>query len=475
MENPGSSIISAIGAGSGINFNQLANDLSEASYGFQRDNIESRNSALEAQISAASVLRSTLSQFSDAFGDRVRNGDLSPRASIGNSSVAQIATPAGSSPEGSYSLEVTQLAESQTLVMPSYSSADDLVGEGDLTIRFGTISGASFTQDSNQAALNISVDAGDTLADLAAKISAESDGALQAYVADGTNGAQLVIKGRDGADNGFVLEPTSSATSPTNTPGDLSYLNWSPAGDAGELRSTAQDAQFLLDTVAMRSQSNQVTGLPEGFTLNLTATNIGEPTKIEFTQDSSAITSVMTDTVAALNDVVALLNGGVEGDTSLLSDPGARQLRRDLSSLSAVVVMPNAQEGEPSTLADLGLSLNRDGTFRLDTDRLEDTLAQSPEGAAAMFTTGVFGVFSTIDNLARDNTAIGDPGSLGGSITRYQAQIERNDERLDRIAQQQENLRSQLVRSFSSAESQIANSQSTLSFIQQQFELSSDG
>ncbi|MEO1729532.1 MAG: hypothetical protein AAFR64_02205, partial [Pseudomonadota bacterium] len=76
MENPGSSIISAIGAGSGINFNQLATDLSEASYSFQREDIQSRNSSLEAQISAASVLRATLNDLSDAFGDRVRNGDL---------------------------------------------------------------------------------------------------------------------------------------------------------------------------------------------------------------------------------------------------------------------------------------------------------------------------------------------------------------------------------------------------------------
>ncbi|MEM1197395.1 MAG: flagellar hook protein, partial [Pseudomonadota bacterium] len=102
-------------------------------------------------------------------------------------------------------------------------------------------------------------------------------------------------------------------------------------------------------------------------------------------------------------------------------------------------------------------------------------LANSPEGAAAMFTTGLFGVFATIDGLARDNTAIGDPGSLGGSVTRYEAQIERNDERLERIAEQQENLRAQLARSFNAAQTQISASQSTLSFIQQQFEITSDG
>ncbi|MEO0464039.1 MAG: flagellar filament capping protein FliD [Pseudomonadota bacterium] len=474
MENPGSSIISALGAGSGINFTQLADDLSEASFGFQRDTLEDRNARLEAQISAASVLRSTLTGLSSALGDRIRTGDIAARPSIGNSSVARVSIQPGTAPSGSYDLEVTQLADAQTLVLPAFSSADDTVGEGDLRIRFGTVSGASFTEDTEQAALDIEVSATDTLSDLADKINSASEGALQAYVANGTGGAQLVIKGDDGAVNGFVLEPTSSNASPTDTQGDLTYLGWSPASDSGELQATAQDALFRFDTVAMRSATNQVTGLPEGITLNLDSTNIGAPTTISFTQDQAAITQVMTDFAAALNDVVALLNGGEEGDTSLLNDPGARELRRDLSRLTNEIVMPGAAEGDPSTLADLGLSLTREGTFRIDTARLNTTLQENPEGAAAMFTTGPRGVFATIDNLARDNVAIGDPGSLGGSVTRLEAQIARNDERLERVAEQQDALRTRLTRDLARAESAIASSQSTLDFIRQQFEISSE-
>ena len=475
MSETGQSIISALGAGSGINFNQLATDISEATYSFQRTDLELRNDTLLAQISAASLLRSSLNDLSGALGDRIRTGDVAPRATIGNAGVAQVSSASGSSPSGSYSLEVTQLAESQTLVLPSYTSADDLVGEGSLRIRFGTVSGTSFTEDTAQAALDITVSATDTLADVAARIANDSNGELEAYVANGTDGAQLVIKGREGAVNGFVLEPTSAASSPSDTPGDLTYLAWSPDNDAGELRATAQDAVFLLDTVEIRSASNRVTDLPEGLELTLTGTNINNPTNVEFTQDQSAISAVMNDLAAALNDIVGLLEVSEDGEDLLATDVGARELRRDLSALTSVVVMPGAEAGEPSTLADLGLSINRDGTFRIDTARLDQTLADSPEGAAAMFTNGAFGVFATIDNLARDNTAIGDPGSLGGSVSRYEAQIERNDERLERIAEQQENLRAQLARSYSAAEAQIAASQSTLSFIQQQFETSSEG
>ena len=178
MENQGSSIIQALGAGSGIDFIQLAGDLAQASFDPQRNNLNSRNEALTARISAASLLRSSLNDLASALGDRVRNGDLSPSPNLTNPAIADVSTTSGIAPQGTYSLEVTQLASSQTLASQSFSSGEDLVGEGTLNIRFGTVSGASFTEDTEQTALAIEVTDTDTLASLASKISAGSDGKL---------------------------------------------------------------------------------------------------------------------------------------------------------------------------------------------------------------------------------------------------------------------------------------------------------
>lgn len=476
MENPGSSIISSLGAGSGVDFIELANDLSDATYAFQRDNLAARNEALEARISSAAVLRSSLTQLSSALGDRMRSGDLAPRATIGNPSVANVSTTSGIVPNGSYSLEVTQLAQGQTLASNVYGSGSDLVGEGNLTIRFGTVDGASFTEDSESSALDIAVAADDTLQSLAAKISAQSDGRVEAYVASGTDGAQLVFKGEDGAANGFVFEATSAAAAPSDAPGDLTYLNWNPATDGGALRQSAQDAEFLFDTIAMRSSSNTVSGLPEGIGLTLSQTNIGAPTSISFSSNTAGITAVMSDFVTALNDLTGQL--GTEAAAfggTLGNDAGARELKRDLARLTNETIMPGAEEGEPSTLADLGLQITREGNFEFDSERLSETLAANPGATAAMFTTGPFGVFATMDRLARANTLRSNPGSLGGSLVRYEAQIERNEERLSKIADQQENLRSRLTTQLVAAERRIAGSQSTLSFLQQQINVWNDG
>ncbi|QDH32942.1 flagellar filament capping protein FliD [Porphyrobacter sp. YT40] len=470
METAGSSIISALGAGSGVDFIKLASDISDATFAAQRNQITSRQSALEAQVSAAAQLRSAVTGLAAALGDRVRTGDLAPRGELANPAVARVSVPAGLAPRGSFSLEVTQLARSQTLLSRPLASRDALVGEGTLTLRFGTVDGTNFAPDAARAGIDITVTATDTLATLASKISQATGGDVQAYVATGTGGAQLVMKGREGAANGFVLE--ASGAGGGAVAGDLEYLGWSPATNTTQLQQTARDAALTLDGVAMTSPTNRITGLPGGFTLDLTGTNIGAPTTLSFGTSSAAITSVMEDFVAALNDIVgqvADLAAPIGGE--LGNDPGARELRRDLSGLSARVVMPGATGDEPRTLADLGLALNRDGTFRLDSARLTRALETTPDAVAAMFTTGVTGVFATMDRFARENSLISDPGTLGGSLRRYESQLAASAERLSDIAEQQEALRERLTRQFTASERRVAASQTTLDFLRQQVDI----
>jgi flagellar hook-associated protein 2 len=468
----GSSIISALGAGSGIDFIKLAEDISAASFAGQRDQISARQTMLTAQVSAAAQLRGAITGLASALGDRIRTGDLAPKGELANAAVARINVPPGVSPRGTFSLEVTALAQSQTLVSRPLASRDALVGEGTMTLRFGTVSGASFTADGARADVPITVTATDTLATLATKISQASGGAVQAYVATGTNGAQLVMKGRDGAANGFVLEAASINDPAADAPGDLSYLGWSPASANGELRQGARDAAYSLDGVAMTSATNRITGLPGGFGLTLTATNTGAPTSLTFANDPAAITAVMGDFVSALNDIVGQINdlaAPVGGE--LGNDPGARELRRDLAMLASTIAMPRAAAGAPRTLGDLGLALNRDGTFKLDNALLNRSLETNPDAVAAMFTTGATGVFATVDRFARANSLTTDPASLGGSLKRFETQKAANDKRLAKIAEQQNDLRERLTREFTASERRVSASQSTLSFLRQQVDI----
>jgi flagellar hook-associated protein 2 len=461
------SIVTALGGGSGIDMSKLATDLAEAQFALRNDRLTAQSEQLEKQISSASTLKNMISQLSSALGDRVRTGDLSSQPSVANSSVASASSPSGTVGSGAYSLEVLSLAKAQTLTGPAYAASTATVGAGTLTLRFGATTSSSFTADASRNPVSIEIKPGMTLADVASAINAKGAG-VKAYVAQTTDGAQLVLKGADGAKNGFIVEATETAGQE-----GLAALAWNPTsgGAANRLTSPSSDASFKLDGLLMTSASNDTGMVAPGLSLKLTGTNAGAPTQITFGSPTSAIAGAMSDLVSALNEITGALRDATNpagGD--LTRDPGARALLRQFSKLATSVVMPNAATDAPRTLSDLGLSIQRDGTFRLDSATLQRTLDRDPGGAASMFTAGLYGVYATFDKLARTATSSSDPGSLGGSIVRYQSKSSDVSKATAKLVEQQETLRASLVSRFAKADSRIGASKSTLSFLQSQID-----
>jgi flagellar hook-associated protein 2 len=457
------SLLTSLGGGSGVDMAALAQDLTNAQFASRSDRLTAKSDTLDRQISAASSLKSMLLGLATSLGTRVRQGDLSSKPQLANGAVARASLSGSRQPSGTFSLEVTALAKVQTLASPAFTAASSPVGSGTLTLRFGTTSENGFTEDTGHAAVPITIAAGATLSDVAAAINSAGAG-VSAYVANTTAGAKLVLKGGEGATNGFVLD----ATETTGDPG-LAALTWAPGDDAARLLTGSADAAYKVDGLAMTSKSNSVVDAIPGVTLALTATNVGAATTVSFSDPVSALSGAMQDLTGALNEVVTELNkdtDALSGD--LARDSGARALRRTFSSLSGTVIMPGAASGSPLTLADLGLSIQRDGSFALDTKRLDATLKADPRGAAAMFTNGVYGVFATIDGMTRRANASGDPGSLAGSLAKLAAQKTKVAADQTKLTTEQEAFRARRTNRFAATDGQISASHSTLSFLKNQ-------
>ena len=459
-----SQLITALGGGTGIDMAALAQNLANAQFAAKTDRLASQSDRLDREISAASTLKSMLLNLSTSLGDRVRAGDLSAQPSLANSAVAKASLSGATRPRGTYSLEVTALASAQALASPAYASAASAAGAGSLTLRFGTVSGASFSEDTAHSPVTITVPSGATLADVASAINSAGAG-VTAFVANTADGAKLVLKGQAGAANGFVLE-----ASETLGEEGLANLAWTPASTAtNRLVAGAGNAAYKLDGLAMTSPSNSVTDAIPGLNLTLTATNAGAPTQISFADPATAITSALQDLVSAFNDVAATLKEAANSQSGdLAQDPGARTLQRALAQFGSLVIMPNATGNEPRTLAEIGLSTQRDGSFKLDTARLATIMKSEPGGVTAMFTNGLYGVYASFDALSRRASATADPGSLGGSITRYTAQKTKIAKQNTELLAKQEALRSQLINRFAKLNANVGQSKSTLSFLKNQ-------
>jgi flagellar hook-associated protein 2 len=375
---------------------------------------------------------------------------------------------------------VTQLAKSQTLTSAAIAASTTVVGSGTLTLRFGTIGQTTttdgngvttttpnFTEDTTHTAASITIPAGATLADVAAAINGAGAG-VTAYVAQTTSGAKLVMKGQEGAANGFVLDAVNDPAD-TTSPG-LSQLGWQPdTGASAQLLQSSQDAAYKLDGLAMTSTSNSVTEAIAGVKLTFAATNAGSPTTVSFADNTSAISTAMQDLTDALNELVSQVKTATDPATGdLATDGAARSLKSSLSQLSGTIIMPNAATGSPRTLADLGMSIQRDGTFALDGAKLNKALAADPTGVAAMFTNGLYGVYGTVDAMNRKMASTSDANSLASSVNRYTKAKTQATTDLSTLATKQEALRQQLVTRFATTQTNVAASTSTLTFLQNQ-------
>jgi flagellar hook-associated protein 2 len=458
------SIISTLGAGSGVDMAALTTQLVEAQFATKIARLEKKDELLDAQISAASSIKNKIQLLATALGERVRTGDLTPLPTIANGSVATVGRLSSAAPtSGSYSLEVSALAKSQSLASTAFASAATPVGSGTLTLRFGTVAGSAFTADADRDPVAITIPTGATLQQVADAINQSGSG-VSAYVANTTGGTKLMMKGADGAENGFVVEVNEAVGDP-----GLSALAWTPGSSGAELVSTAGDALFKLDGLEMSSPTNTVTTAIGGLSIALTGTNIGNATRIGFSDPSANITAAVSDFVAALNEIQGEMAEAMDAQTGdIRRDGGAQALRRELSGMTSRILMPNAAEGAPATLAQLGMKTNRDGSFTLDTAMLGAALAKDPKAVAAMFTPGLYGVYAEVDRIARGASTTGNPGSLAASIQRYTGMKTDLVENRADIDEASERLRARLSKQFSVADTQVSAFKSTMSFLENQ-------
>lgn len=458
-------LLAQLGGSTSIDATGLATQLAQAQYAGQIDQLNSRSAAITTQISEASTLMNMTSSLSSSLDTLITSGSLASTPQIANSQVATVSAGSGAG-SGSTTLEVSALAQGQTIASPVSAANTTDFGSGTLTITMGSVQGTSFTADSARSPVTVTIAQGASLSDIASAITASGTG-LSAYVATNANGRQLVVSGPQGAANAFTI----SASEASGDPG-LAKFAYSPAGSGGaSLAQAAGDASYRLNGVARTSSTNAITDAAPGISLNLTGTNVGNPTTITFSDPTSQIGTAMSNLVSALNSIVGELNTDTAAGAALNNNPAARALTRTLSALSSTVVMPDATTGQPKTLGDLGLTTNKDGTFTLDSTTLNKALQANPQAVAGMFTTGINGVYATIYNLSQ---SVNDPlnaNSLAGSVNSLNTQQTSITAQLSKLNDQQTALRTQLISQFSALNTVVMADKSTQSFLTQQVTL----
>jgi flagellar hook-associated protein 2 len=336
-------------------------------------------------LSTLSTAVSALNGFNGVFSEK--------EGSSSDTSVIALTSATSAAVAGSHTVVVGNLAQTY-----SYASTSGAIGASDTLT--GTLSiGGKKIQISDGTATDSSgarIPQNNTLSTLASYINDGDYGVQANLVTNSLGQSQLsLVSDTSGAGGAVAIDGSGLNDSTTGVTG-LSF---------GRVQQ-GEDAQFSVDGVQTTSSSNTVTDAIPGVTMQLLSAAPGESVQIEITDNNSDVESAVNTFVSAYNTVIGDLNTQEGDDSSGNPEPlcGNAAVAMLQEQLQDALVFTQAS-GAITSLTQLGITANHDGTLSLDGTTLDSALNSNFEDAMNFFQTSSsytsFGanLTSTLSNL----------------------------------------------------------------------------
>ena len=395
--------IQSTGIGSGLDVNSLLSKLM-AVEAQPLTTLAKKEASFQAKLSAYGSLNGALSSFQNSLASV--NSASTFQSLTANSTDTTIASASTTSiaTAGTYNINVTKLAQAQILSSAGQASTTATIGDGStttLTFQFGTITGTaasgtyppspatSFAQDASQSTGTVTIDSSNnTLQGIRDAINAAKIGVSASIVGDGntTNPYHLVLSSaKTGVSSSLKI--IASGTDLT-VPSVASLLNYDPAGTQAFTEvATAQNAELKINGIDITSNTNSITGAIQGVTLN--ASKIGNTT-ITVAANPTAIQAGIAGFVKAYNDLTNTITGLTAFDAAskkgglLLGDSTTRSIQNQIRNTLSTAV--NGLDGGLTTLSQIGITVQKDGTLSLNSTKLTTALTNSISDVGGLFT-----------------------------------------------------------------------------------------
>lgn len=365
------SIVSTLGAGSGIDTRLLIDQLVAAERTAKTTPLNTRAAALDGRISALGQVRSALAGIASSLDARVKSGALGLVPASSNAAAVTIER-FGTGPVSPFlsTISVNALAAAQTMTAPALAAGDAPVGLGTLTISFGRrtdLGGGDFSfSGGGGAPVDIVIDAtNNSLVGLRDAIN-RADAGVTASIVSNAGSATLSLRGTDGRDRAFII---SAAPAPGDT--GLSRFAYTPGARSMTLVTAAADADLNVDGIAVTRSSNVIDDLVTGVRITARKADPLAPVQVSAARDSAALSSTIADFAATLGAMRSLIGDFRKGATgadaagALANDATARAIDQRIAGLvSAPVAAANGLR-----LRDLGVDITRTGAVEFNAAR----------------------------------------------------------------------------------------------------------
>lgn len=455
--------ISFGGLGNGLDFGQVVDQLVKVAR-LPVDRLADKKASLNSKSTDYATLSTKLVMLQSA-ADKLRLSTSFDRTGTSVSdSTALSAAGSSTATAGTYSIRITQLAQSHQLTNKAAkavaATSTDIVGGTSGTFTFRVGNGADQTVTLGSTA---------TLDDLRTAVNDLGAGVTASIIntgSDTTPAYRLVLTAAStGAANGVTIVSDDT---------DLDLDNSSGTGGVDTLQA-AQDATVVVgdpnqNPVTLTRSSNVVSDAIPGVTLTLLKTTGSSTVQVGVSRDVAAVKANITALATAYNDVVKFINERNTYDTAtkkggiFFNEPTVRgvltQLRTALSSSVAGL-------SSVSTAGEIGFKTERDGTVTIDDAKLDTALASSYSAVKNLFInqTSSTGIAQLVNNAVDvlDDAVNGAltlrKNGLTKQITDLTAEIARKE---DAVAQYEDRLR----RQYAALDGLLGRLQSQIGFLQ---------
>jgi flagellar hook-associated protein 2 len=318
------------------------------------------------------TLQTALSGLSDPVGA------LNAMTTTSSASSLVTASAESGTVAGTHVVAVNNLASTASWYSGSVATSSTALATGSFTFQVGS-----------NAPVQVNIGgASDTLDQLASSINGLNAGVTASVVNDSSGSRLAIVSNSSGAASNFTI---SGATG-------LSFTQ----------AAKGTDASLTVDGIPVDSASNTVTGVVTGVTFNLLSASASSTANITIAPDASQVSSGISSFVSAYNTVIADVNqefalgsNGAEGPLS--GDPAVSILQ---SQLLASGSYTSGGSGI-STLGDLGITMNNDGTLSLNTSTLNSAVENNYSGVQNFFQGAALNGFASI--LSTQLATLTDP------------------------------------------------------------------
>lgn len=438
--------ITSLGVGSGLDLNGILDQLRDA----EREKlqpIERQLGGEQSRISAFGQIQGGLSELQGA-ASALSSPDLYQNLSASTRGDAVSAAADDTAVAGRYGVEVSTLATRGTLAsqgQPDAKAAISGAEDQTMTLTFGDTSTHP-----------VSISAESSLEDIRDAINADDQAGVDASVIfDGSNYRLALGSTETGADASIA---------------SFSFDRTTPLAQDDGTAAPGTDAALSVNGVDITSANNQVEGAIQGVTLNLDATGTAQ---VEVEQDTLGVREAITGLVDAFNAYQGTAGeltrfnsetgeaGELNGDAALRRVDS--RLRNDIGG-----VVESAPDGF-STLRDIGIALELDGTLSIDEARL-DSVISNDQQALSRFLAGdetrpglADQISTSLDQMLANN------GAVQGAINSSETRIESLESRFTRTEQQVEQTLDRYRTQFNQLDGMIAEMNQTSDYLTQQF------